>query len=345
MPNAEFGIRINTETLGNVEKRTIGSRQSNYSRLVLAVLGIVGTVLALSCRNQTPPPTATKPAIPERIVTIAPDATEMIGALGAADRLVAVSDFCVWPPQIETLPRIGGLFDPNLERILRLRPDLIILRGHNRSIEELCRTNGITLFRDETESFDDIYKTLATLGDLLDCRAEADAVTDQMRRRVEAVRRAVADRPRPRVFMTLARDPESLASIMTGSRGTFVDEMITLAGGQNVFADLGMDYPTVSIEAILVARPEVIVDAMPEAPESPALAEKVRRQWTELGPTPAAESGRIFVLTDENCYIPSPRIVDVIAKLARLFHPDAIIPSPPNSDSADDDRVAGDPEN
>lgn len=278
-----------------------------------------------SCRPVESRSVSSAPSAPRRIISISPNSTEIIAALGAADRLVAVSDFCVWPESIKKLPRVGGLFDVNLEAILRLHPDLIVLRGRHNGVEQLCASGGIRLFRDRTESLADIFATLGELGEVLDCRAQAATAQRAMRDRLSAIAKAVEGRPRPRVLMTLARNADAISSVMVGGKGTFVDDMITAAGGQNVFGDLSAAYPSVAQEAILVARPEVIIDAMPEVKPTAELEAKARRQWRELGPLPAVESGRVFLLCDENATIPSPRIVNVIAKLAKLFHPEAVI--------------------
>lgn len=238
---------------------------------------------------------------------------------------MAVSDFCVWPESIKKLPRVGGLFDVNLEAILRLHPDLIILRGRHHGVEQLCASGSIRLFRDRTESLADIMTTLEELGVVLDCRKQAADAQQRMHDRLAAIARAVKGRPRPRVLLTLARNADAISSVMVGGKGTFVDDMITAAGGQNVFGDLSAAYPSVAQEAILLARPEVIIDAMPEVKPTAELEAKARRQWRELGPLPAVETGRVFLLCDENATIPSPRIVDVIAKLAKWFHPEATI--------------------
>lgn len=248
----------------------------------------------------------------------------MIAALGAVDRLVAVSDFCVWPARVKSLPHVGGLFDVNLEAVLRLRPDLIVLRGRQQGIERLCDANGIRLFRDRTESLKDIDTTLESLGDVLGCRDHATEARRRFRERLAEIARAVEGKPRPRVLMTISRNAEAITSVMVGARGTFVDDMISAAGGQNVFGDLSAAYPSVSQEAILVARPEIIIDAMPEVKETAELDAKIRKQWRDLGPLPAVERNRVYLLCDENAMIPSPRIVDVIAKLAHWFHPEAI---------------------
>ncbi len=292
-----------------------------------ALGGLVAAVLSVSvhasCRPRESPAPSSVPSTPKRIISISPNSTEIVAALGAGDRLVAVSDFCVWPPRVKSLPHVGGLFDVNLEAVLRLRPDLIVLRGRQQGVEQLCESNGIRLFRDRTESLNDIYTTLGELGDLLGCPDKAADAQRRMRDRLATIAKAVEGKTRPRVLMTIARNAEAISSVMVGARGTFVDDMITAAGGQNVFGDLSAAYPSVSQEAILVARPEIIIDAMPEVKATAELEAKTRKQWSDLGPLPAVEHDRVYLLSDENATIPSPRIVEVIARLARWFHPEA----------------------
>lgn len=298
---------------------------SNGRASGLAAASVLVAAFAAACRSKPPDAGATTRPAAQRIISIAPDATEIIAALGQTRRLVAVCTFCVWPPEIKGLPRVGGLFDASAETILKLRPDLIILRGANKNVEQACAEGNIRLFRDRTERFDDIYKTLGELGDLLGSREQAVAVARDMDARLEKIARAVGGRPQPKVLMTLARRPDALGEVMTGSKTTFIHEIIVRAGGENAFADMSLDYPRIGPEAVLAARPEVIVEAMPESPPSPTLQENLRDQWRRLGPIPAVQSNRVYVLTDDHCLIPSPRIVDIIAKVARLLHPEAHI--------------------
>lgn len=258
-----------------------------------------------------------------RIISISPDATEMIGALGAADRLVAVSSFCIDPPCVKELPRIGGLFDVNLELVLRLQPDLIVLRGDNRAVQELCARNRIRIYRDRTNTFDDIFQTLGELGDLLGATDQARQLTSALRARLARIESAVAPLPRPRVFITLSRNPDTLAAVMTAGQNTFVDEIIRRAGGINVFADASLDYPQVSPEAVLAARPDVIIEFMPETTITDALRDKVLHTWKPLAQAPAVASGRIHLLDLPHALIPSHRVVDTIVAVARLLHPEA----------------------
>lgn len=289
-----------------------------YIAIIISSVALGGV---LSCRAPRQPETASAPAGFHRIISVSPDATEMLGALGQADKLVAVSTFCLWPPEVKQLPRIGGLFDASAEAILNLQPDLIILRGGNSSIERLAKDRHIRLFHDRTERFEDVYSTLDELGDLLDCRPRGRAVREEMQAALKRIEDAVGGTPRPRVLMTLARRPDALGDIMTANHNTFVHEMIVAAGGENAFAGMSMEYPRLSTEAILAAKPDVIIEAMPENPDSSETA--ARALWAGLGPIPAVQNQRVYILTDENCLIPSPRIVNVIRKIAHLLHPEA----------------------
>ncbi len=313
-------------------------RDCDRSAPALQLAGIIA-LAAMSACDRSPPaigPTAKSTAAPartthpatdgpryRRIISISPDATEMIGALDAADRLIAVSSFCIDPPRVRELPRIGGLFDINLELVLRLQPDLIILRGDNRAVQDLCARNRIRIYRDRTNTFDDIFQTLADLGELLDATYQAGRLASAMRERLARIDAAVAGLPRPRVFITLSRNPDTLAAVMTAGQQTFVDEIIRRAGGINVFADASLDYPQVSPEAVLAARPDVIIECMPEATFTDALREKVMNTWKPLVQMPAVASGRIYLLDLPHALIPSHRVVDTVAAVARLLHPEA----------------------
>lgn len=259
---------------------------------------------------------------PKRIITVAPNSAEIICALDACDRIIGVSQYCVYPPELKSRTRVGGFVDASLERFIGLRPDLIVLRGRNESIEQLCRQRGIRLFLDETDTLQGIEETVEVLGRMLDRADRAAALTRDFRSKLDAIRARVSGRPRPRVLVIIARQPDRLANLLSAGRGTFLDEMIEVAGGANVFGHLDMRYPQISLEAIISARPDVILELMPERNLSNEAVATLRRQWRQLGRLPAVESDRIHVLTDDHCMIPSLRYVDIIEKVSKLLHPD-----------------------
>ncbi len=266
-------------------------------------------------------------AAPRRIVTIAPNSAEILCAIGAGDAIVGVDKFCVYPPELADRPRVGGLFDPNLELITTLRPDLVVLRGRSEDVEQLCSRLGVRVYHDPTERLADIPRCIRELGAITGRPEAAAEVERGFNERIAAIKRHVAavlgDRPRPRVLITLARDPTELEDVFTAGPGTYVDELIDIAGGENLYGRTDMAYPTVSMESVLTGRPDVIIELMPEVRLTEALKRQMLEQWQRVGPTPALADGRIFFIGDElnNALIPSPRYPDVIEAIARLLHP------------------------
>jgi len=261
-------------------------------------------------------------APPSRIVTIAPNSAEIICALGACDSIVGVDKFSLYPPELKSRPRVGGLFDPDLEKIVSLNPDLVVIRGRNDTLERLCGTLGIALYHDRTESLADVPTCITELGRVLGREDRAKELVREFQSRIEAVRSRVAERPRPRVLVTVSRQPGSFLHTLTTGKGVFITETIDLAGGVNVFRNLDMGYPQVSPEGMVATRPEVIIEFMPEVELTDALRERVVAEWRNLGSLPAVEKGRIHILSDDHCLIPSPRYVEIIEKVSRLVHPE-----------------------
>lgn len=260
---------------------------------------------------------------PQRIITIAPNSAEVICALGACDRIVGVSKFCVYPSELLDRPKVGGLSDPDLERIAALRPDLLVMRGKNDALDRLCENLRVPIYKDETDTLAGIEDCLRELGERLGLTARADVVAKEFHDRTDAIRSRNAGKSKPRVLLTVSRQPDRLANVLTSGKGTFLDQMIEVAGGVNVFGHLDMIYPQVSPEGMLAQQPEVIIELMPGSKFTAAHQEQLTGQWKQLGAMPAVSKNRIYVLTDENVLIPSPRYVEIIDKVSRLLHPES----------------------
>ena len=282
--------------------------------VVLAVGFVAGHSETAEAREQPPPPS--------RIVTIAPNAAEIICALGACDRIVGVSKFCTYPSKLGSRPRVGGLFDPDLERIVSLRPDLVVLRGRIESVEKLCRHLSVTIYMDKTDTLPGIEKCIVDLGKALGREEQAAALKEQFSSRLETIRKRVADRPRPRVLLTISRQPDKMTDILTTGKGTFLDQMLEIAGGSNAFGHLDMTYPQISAESIIAQRPDVIIELMPEVAVTKPLEGQMRSRWSHLGSVPAVADGNIFFITDSRCLIPSLQYVEVIEKVSKILHPE-----------------------
>jgi len=292
-----------------------------YSPLILGLLALI----AIPWIGKLTKETTSAGSTPRRIVTIAPNSAEVICALGGCDRIVGVSKFCVYPPELMDRPKVGGLSDPDLERIAALRPDLLVMRGRNDALERLCEELHVPIYKDETDTLPGIEYCLGELGARLGLSEQANAGIKEFRERIDAIRSRNVGRPKPRVLLTVSRQPDRLANVLTTGKGTFLDQMIEIAGGVNVFGHLDMIYPQVSPEGMLAQQPEVIIELMPDLKLTAVLKEQMVEQWKQLGSMPAVTKNRIYVLSDENGLIPSPRYVEIIDKVSRLLHPESDI--------------------
>jgi iron complex transport system substrate-binding protein len=289
----------------------------DYTRPLGSLAAGVIVIATLALAGESPQ------AGPQRIIAIAPNSAELICELGACDRIVGVSKFCVYPPELLQRPRVGGFSDPDLERIAALRPDLLVMRGRNDALQRLCETLRIPIYTDQTDTMPGIEKCLQDLGERLGLSEKSAQCIREFRARLDAIRQRNAGKPRPRVLLTVSRQPDRLANILTTGRGTFLDQAIEIAGGINVFGHLDMAYPQVSPEAIVAQQPDVILEFMPELKVTGEREERMLRQWRDLSKMPAVASGRIHIVTDENCLIPSPRYTEVIDRISRLLHPES----------------------
>ncbi|MCG8407025.1 MAG: helical backbone metal receptor [Phycisphaerales bacterium] len=300
--------------------------RASQNRIAASLVVVLIAVLWVRCDSKHAESAPSPATLPKRIVTIAPNAAEIIAALGEADRLVGVSRYCKYPPELSLKERVGGLIDPDLEKILRLKPDLVVIRGRIPEVERLCEANQIRLYRDPTQAFDDIFIAISQLGAILEKKTSAKKLIRDMRTQIDKIADAVSERPRPRVLFTTERNPDSLSRVITMGKNTFVDVIISRAGGENIFGDRKVLYPEVSLESILAAQPDVIIEVLPEIKDiTETRRGKIIEQWRNLGNMPAAKNNRIHIITDNDLIIPSPRIVESIARMARLLHPEVQI--------------------
>lgn len=256
----------------------------------------------------------------QRVVTMSPSTAEIVFALGAGDRLVGVSRFCTYPPEAQQLPTIGGQRDPELERIVDLHPDLLILRGHNDVVEQLCREHAIQVYHDPTNTLDDLFVTIGELGRMLKRQSQAKELIDSMRRSLDDVRERARKHDPVRVLFVVSRSPDRLANVFVVGGASYLASLIEIAGGVGVFNDSEMDYLEVSPEAILSTRPEVIIDAMPGQNLDAAQRATLIAHWEKLGDIPAVRNRRVIIVTDNYVTIPSPRIAILAEDLADWLH-------------------------
>jgi len=258
---------------------------------------------------------------PIRILANAPSNAEIVCALGVCDRLVGVSTFVTFPPELRSLPRIGGLQDPDLEAIVALHPDLLLQRGHNEHVIALCRKHGIRLYVDRTDSMSSLYTTISELGAIMAREAQAATLNEDIRVQLAKIAENAPEQP-PRVLLAL-RSPDRLAPLTSVGEPSFLHEIIKLAGGRNVQAHSQVPYPTLDLEEIIAAQPDIILDVMPGRELSAADHQEIVVQWSRLRTVPAVRQGRIHVLTEDYALTPSPRVVLLAERLNKIFRGEA----------------------
>ena len=259
--------------------------------------------------------------VPQRIISLAPSNTEIVFALGGGSTVVAVDDFSDYPAEAKSLPKIGGTSDKyNFEQIVSLKPDLIMAAGITppdvlKKLEDLKLT--VVVLGVEKTTYESILTDTSLAGQITGRADQAKKVTDSMKQRVDAIKAKVAEaKTKPRVYWELdATDPTKPYSV---GPGTFVNDIITMAGGVNVFANANSPYPQISTEQVVALNPEVII--LPDVAYGVTVDSVFKRAgWQGID---AVKNKHAYPIDDSLVSRPGPRVVDGIEATARLIHPE-----------------------
>jgi iron complex transport system substrate-binding protein len=248
--------------------------------------------------------TVTLAAPAQRVISLAPHVTELLYAAGGGPKMVGAVSYSDYPPDAKQLPRVGDNKSLDLERIVALKPDLIVVWRHGNAQRQLERVRElhVPLFFSEPRRLDDIAVSLTKLGRLLGTSASADAAAAAYRDDIARLRARYANRPAVSVFYQVWDRP-----LMTLNGEHMISDVITLCGGRNVFADLQPLVPTVSTEAVLAANPQAIVTAAPGAtrPDTTLPQLDTWRAWPGLA---AVANNNLFAIDGDLINRPAPRI-------------------------------------
>jgi iron complex transport system substrate-binding protein len=285
----------------------------------LITVAVVALIVFWAAR----PVTMQSRASASRIVSLVPALTEMLFAIGAGPQVIAVSSFDEFPPQVKSLPRVGALLDPDMERILALRPDLVLSYGSQTDVQaQLARAN-IRVFSYRHAGLNGIFTTLKDLGAAVGRPADAERLARDIRGGLDAIQARVRGRPKPKTLLVFERDPASLRSVYVCGGVGFLHDMLGIAGGVNVFADVARESVQPSIETMLARSPDVILEVRATGLLAAADVAQAKRVWGALASVPAVKQGRIEILTGEHLVVPGPRVVQGTEAFARALHPDA----------------------
>ncbi len=266
--------------------------------------------------------TAQSPPRPSRIVSLIPAVTEMLFAIGAGEQVAAVGSFDRYPPEIEKLPRVGALLDPDLERILSLRPDLVVVYGTQTDLQQQLSRAQVPAFAYRHAGLAGVTDTMRQLGERVGREAEASRAAAAIEKGLEEVRRRVAGRPRPKVLLVFGREAGALRGMYASGGFGFLHDLLEIAGGDNVFADVKRESIQASTELVLARRPEVIVELRSGSVDERA-AEALVAEWNAIPAVPAVREKKIRVIADDRTVIPGPRVAESAQLIAAALHPEA----------------------
>jgi iron complex transport system substrate-binding protein len=256
---------------------------------------------------------------PRRIVSLIPAVTEMLFAIGAGSRVVAVSSFDTYPPDVEKLPRVGALVDPDLERILSLQPDLVVVFGSQSDLRTQLQRAGVPMFVYEHAGLADVTSTIRSVGERVGRAQAAADLAAVVERQLGAIRARVAGRRRPRTLIVMGRESGALRGIYASGGVGFIHDMVTAAGGDNVFGDIRQQAVQATSELILARRPEVVLELRVGSLAAGEVAREAAA-WRTLSSLPAVRDNRIVILTDPRTVIPGPRVAEGTDLIARALH-------------------------
>jgi len=289
-------------------------------RLAIVVLA---ALLLLSRTPSVPAAAAGAPqSRPSRIVSLIPAVTEMLFVIGAGPHVVAVSSFDEYPPQVKLLPRVGALLDPDLERILSLRPDLVVVYESQSDLRRQLERAGVPMYIYKHAGLPDVLETMQAVGTRIGRGPEAAAAITQVQDHLARIRARVQSLPRARTLLVFSRDALTLRGIYASGGVGFLNDMLNVAGGDNVFGDITRQSVQATTELILARQPDVIVEFRSGA-LSDGLRAKEVAAWGALAAVPAVRNRRIAILTDQRTVVPGPRVAEGTELIARIVHPEA----------------------
>jgi iron complex transport system substrate-binding protein len=262
-------------------------------------------------------------AVPSRIVSTSPSITEALFALGLGDRVVGVSNFCRFPAAVAQLPKVGTFLKPDAELIAGLRPDLVVVHEASNGLDRRLTSVGIPFVVVERGTLASVFSSIRQIATAAGVPDRAERLIADLQRRLDDVRRTSATTPRQRVLFIIGRRPGLLADLVAIGPGSYLNDVIEIAGGANVMAIGGQpEYPRISLETVLRLDPDVIVDTvdMGEADRDRQRRQVVNeRLWAPFRTLTAVKTGRLHAATTDALVVPGPRVVEAAEWVASLL--------------------------
>lgn len=292
-------------------------------------LTLVALALSLSCNNARVASnslstrslkddagvTVVLPQRVDRVVSLAPNLTEIAFAVGAGDRIVGDTTYCDYPEAAKQIAKIGDTLHPSIERIIALKPQVVLvstasqLEGFTRQLHD----QNISVFITDPHDLEGVFRSIEQVSEIFGTTGETKQLIQTLRNRTAAVENAVKSQPPVRLFYQLSAEP-----LYTAGHDAFVTDLIRRAGGLSVTADVSGAWPKYSAESALAARPDAII-----LPTGGSMGAANTTVAEPLRKSPAVTNNRVYKINDDTLVRPGPRAVDGLEEMARVLHPDA----------------------
>jgi len=283
-------------------------RVETVRRRLIAAVAVAVAALAIVAGHAPQCAAASAPAasgVPRRIIAVAPSSAELLFALGLGDRVVGVGEYVAWPPEATKRPRLGGLLDPRLETVVALHPDLAVLLPSERELGERLSALGIEVLVVPHETIADVASSARAVARRAGVPEAGERFVRDFERGLAPVK-VPTGATRPRVLLVAERERGQLAQLLLAGRGTFLDELLTRAGGANAAADAPLAWPQVSLEEVIARRPDVVIDLVPRALGAAERA-ALSADWRTVPGLPAGKL-EVAVVAGDWALLPGPRL-------------------------------------
>jgi iron complex transport system substrate-binding protein len=258
----------------------------------------------------------------QRIVSTAPSFTETLYALGAGPRVVAVSTYCHYPPEVDKLPRIGSYLSPNIETIVRLQPDIVLVHADQPQLITQFAKFGVRTLALKNTSLEETLGSVLEIAVATGLRQQGIDLERSIRAKLNAIEKRAGGKPRRTLLFVVGRTPGRLDGMIAVGKGSFLNDVIRIAGGRNVLSDCPVTYPRISLEAVMRLDPDVIVDMGDMAVTTgvtEAHIQSVVRLWQSQSEIRAVKEKNAFAVAADIFVVPGPRLTETAEAFSRML--------------------------
>jgi len=286
---------------------------------IVSVFAVALAVVFIRQNDGTIAKTAGLPSSPKRIVSLSPNLTEIVFAMGLGDRVVAVSNNCDWPAEAKTKPKVGTFWQPNTEAIIAVRPDLVVCESFDqqRAVAQTLRRTGSNVLMLRVESIEELLSAIEQIGKAAGCTTAAEKLVADIKQQLDQIRSVCSSAKRVKILWVVQPEPLRLAGV-----NTFINEIVELSGGRSAIKPTFEQYPSIATEEIIGCGAEVIIQSAMGTGDIQRQQAAAEKFWSRFANLPAVRNKRIYVINADTVLRLGPRLPQGAQAVARCLHPE-----------------------